>query len=828
MNFPMTAANSMRNVLLLDIMDILASSVCVLPLNPNSPSHILSGSSPNNWPEILNSQIAGMQESGLHTFEAMVDAMLLGNSMFRARSSKLHLAASNALLTALSLHFRTNYASPLYRDAVVRFCASLNDNLQKRSSGSSYSADVLVTLVRCMLQLVFSGEFRYEFIAPCMSFLRSCSSGSSRGGSKIELIVAAFNKIVQACIPALDPRNHQPFHIVWLPRVILEFALNFSGNAVAALTLDSMVFDAAPTVGWCSLRTDQPDGSSQCVSLHCGAVLAALRRTRQPVSLDGIAATAKIPAREVSTCVNTLSSMGLVQSFSDGSVAAADEKFSGQFTGMSLNAAGAHQVPREEKGCFISPVSTTTVAAYIRTCHFILLRLIRCKEGTAEAQLIADVSQEESVSANDVHQCIYFLISRAIVRIVATGSISFIFLAVDSSPAAPAFLPFASPDSDSASFGFGLSDAGISKVVAFTPCDMVSDDSAGDMLSSIMLAMHPASCAEFSTKAAAEHYLTLAISQLQNSLGISFLLAAKELIECHGFPERAIIKYLDVSVYSQMYPNATAFRAQAHGGVDVGNTVVDVSAPADAATHCCVCLDSESPLIQLPCSHLLCEHDFAHYFLSDIGQHTFGTLPEEQTPVAAALDEDGNTPRRRDFFSCPVCQLSLSDQFWQSFPDYLVEAQRDRPASSQVTLDHVHRRIVANALRRLRQDPSSTIARCEGSKGMKGRYVVAASAKQAIVCMGRSFDCVGDFRDFTDGTALPPCGLSSLQLSQWKQTVLAVNAEVEKSQASQVNRAGIPMKRSAETGLLYVFRAFPHIIFVTICTGTAAGCSAVQ
>jgi hypothetical protein len=322
----------------------------------------------------------------------------------------------------------------------------------------------------------------------------------------------------------------------------------------------------------------------------------------------------------------------------------------------------------------------------------------------------------------------------------------------------------------------------------------------------MLLSMHPASCCEFENKSSVELFLALVISQLQKCLGISFLLAAKELIQCHGFPEHVIIKVLDGSVYSRMFPQAVEGSAVSVRGASAADAVVDVSALANETSNCSVCLDPEISLIRLPCGHVVCDECFAHYFLSDPGQHAFGTLPEQQTPLAVCVDEDGDASHVRDFFSCPICKLSLSDEFWEEFPLHLEEVQSRLPDKSRITLDHVHGRIVANALRLLREDPHSSIARCEQSKLMKGRYIVALNTTQAVTCMARTFDCVQDFRSSDDEAQLPYCGLSPQQLSQWKNTINEANAELQKSEAPLLNVAGVEMKRSAQTGLLYCNR----------------------
>jgi len=454
----------------------------------------------------------------------------------------------------------------------------------------------------------------------------------------------------------------------------------------------------------------------------------------------------------------------------------------------------------------VSPVMPATIEVYIRTCHRLLLKLLQSHEALVESQLVANVSEEAGVSRHHVQQCIYFLNARNIVRIVSKQSIYLVHLALDSSCESPVLFTSSMPH-DSSSASCGLLGSIASKVVMFAPSETASDGVGHEVVSSTLLAMNPASCCEFESKTSAERFLKQIITQLQISLGISFLLAAKELIQCHGFPESVIIKVLNGNVHSSMFPSAAHGPARACCVSNAAGAGVDVCKPAATAPSCSVCLDAEATLIRLPCDHLMCDDCFTHCFLSDPGQHAFGTLPEEQTPVAVSVDEDGTTPRFRDFFYCPTCKQSLSDHFWSEFPDHLVEAQRRRPSGGHIiTLDHVHDRIVANALRLLREDLSSTIARCDGMTEFKDRYVFAVNTTQAIKCMKRSFNCVADFRTSTDEAVLPYCGLSALQLSQWKRTMHEVGAEMKNSESSLFNLAGAEMKRSGQTALFYCNR----------------------
>jgi hypothetical protein len=284
-----------------------------------------------------------------------------------------------------------------------------------------------------------------------------------------------------------------------------------------------------------------------------------------------------------------------------------------------------------------------------------------------------------------------------------------------------------------------------------------------------MFSMLPQPCHEFEDKADVEMLLSRIVSQLSDSLGMPFLLAAKELMDCCGFPERVIIKCLDPSVYAIMFP-ATPQPVNSPVSFSPGVHVADVASAAAALAQCAVCFDCDTniTLIQMPCNHRLCEQCFSLCFLSD-SEHPFGNLPDEQTPVSDAEE----TPRCQNFFSCPTCKLPLPEEFWKKFPDYLVGAQRDRAVDSRVSLEKVHCRIVTNALRRLRHDPSSTIARCGSSGVMKGRYVVALTVTQSVTCMGCTFDSVVDLRNFTGSESLPPCGLSPMQLSQWQRATRA-------------------------------------------------------
>jgi hypothetical protein len=124
-------------------------------------------------------------------------------------------------------------------------------------------------------QLVFHGQFRYEFIAPCTAFLRLCAKVKHRN-AEFELICATFDQIVQACIPALDPSNNQPFHIVRLPRISLEFALNVTAIALSHISINSMNFDIVSSLGWCCL----PDDDASPIPLQCGAVFSVLQQNQ--------------------------------------------------------------------------------------------------------------------------------------------------------------------------------------------------------------------------------------------------------------------------------------------------------------------------------------------------------------------------------------------------------------------------------------------------------------------------------------------------------------------------------------------------------------------
>jgi hypothetical protein len=641
-----------------------------------------------------------------------------------------------------------------------------------------------------MIQLTLCGDIPFDFLASCSSFLSSCGAV---GPAHLELnvAIAAFSEIVRSCFPAIDPTNDKPFHIVWLTRNVIDFVSNISGNPVSSISLDSMVFDAAPGLGWCCLRQDQRANSdAPRVSLYCASVLAALRRgQQQPATLHDVAAAASVHVRDVPACVSTLESLGLVRTFDDGRIASVDVNHAAHTSAVPQTQTSASEVNVGHR-C-VSPLSLENVEIYVQICHVILQWLVRSHEGwVSQAQLIALLSQQESVSAHDVSQCIHFLALRTITKIKTFGATSYVRLArIHAAEPLPSFSNCTSQHSCDNLTGPNLervADSGLAhvidfkcpaavttKVVVFAPRYHKGEDATAAMFS-----MLPQPCLEFEDKAAVELFLSRIVSQLSQSLGISFLLAAKELMDCCGFPERVIIKYLDATIYSTMFPETTQ-PMNSPVSFSPGVHVVDVASAAAALAQCAVCFDSDTniTLIQMPCNHRLCEQCFSLCFLSDSSQHPYGNLPDEQTPVSNANAE--GTPRCRNFFSCPTCKLPLPDEFWEKFPDYLVGAQRDRASDSRVSLEKVHCRIVTNALRWLRQHPSSTIANCVGSEAMKGRYVVALTAAQSVTCMGSTFDSVADFRNFTGNETPPSCGLSALQLSQWQRAARAAQ-EAEK------------------------------------------------
>ena len=106
-----------------------------------------------------------------------------------------------------------------------------------------------------------------------------------------------------------------------------------------------------------------------------------------------------------------------------------------------------------------------------------------------------------------------------------------------------------------------------------------------------------------------------------------------------------------------------------------------------------------------------------------------------------------------------LCRAPLGSQFWTQFPQLLKDSQRDQPEGLQVTLEHVHRRIVVNTLRVLRQDPLSSLARNEsqvdarclgGGGGLQrsvgGCYVACVSINQPLTCEGQNFDSICDIK----------------------------------------------------------------------------------
>jgi hypothetical protein len=232
MGVQLTAENSLRNILVLNMVHIIASHSFASPDSASCDS--FSSANAASWPDILNSKIVietfGIDPLNTLTVETMVVYMLLGSSAFRALCKTLIAEAradksgcirggivlAGVMFNALSHHFFSN-SSKLYCGAVKRFCSALCDTAAAYPYPTHHSPEMLVVILRCMMHLTLSGNIPFDFLASCSSFLSSCGAVDP-GHSELNVAIAAFSEIVHACFPAIDPQNDKPFHIVWLSR----------------------------------------------------------------------------------------------------------------------------------------------------------------------------------------------------------------------------------------------------------------------------------------------------------------------------------------------------------------------------------------------------------------------------------------------------------------------------------------------------------------------------------------------------------------------------------------------------------------------------------
>jgi hypothetical protein len=135
--------------------------------------------------------------------------------------------------------------------------------------------------------------------------------------------------------------------------------------------------------------------------------------------------------------------------------------------------------------------------------------------------------------------------------------------------------------------------------------------------------------------------------------------------------------------------------------------------------------------------------------------------------------------------------VPLGWQFWSEFPDRVKASQRQKPESKQVTLEHVHRKIVVNTLRVLRRDPLAAIARYEPKKGSKSPgsqssscYVASIDVHQPVKYQGCSYDSICDLKN---EDARQSTGLQATLDQQWRALEAKIN---EKSQSASASSDG--------------------------------------
>jgi hypothetical protein len=734
--------------LLLSAITAVTSCVCVLPAIPNDPCDIIGSVAPNNWPDVINRFIPDIHHAGHKSFEGMICFFLKGRTRFNQSFGTLHQGIINSLYAAISAHFRAyNSSSSLYYNCVLRWLSTMDVHSTFACEGGDFSCVDLIVLTRILIQLLLSGKFEFRFIGPCVSFLQSCVK-LQVSSEELESCFNTVGAIVNAIIPALDPRNDQPLHICLLPRAVFEVANMFRALEFLSVTADGISVDnVVSSLGWCEFGGDD-NVSNARLPLISGVLLDAVKSCHNScATVADLCAATNLSFQTVHVCVMDLVDKGFLHCEtplqSSSAVFRMVNELPPTIKTEKQYSFSAHFGQQQGP----SPISPDYVEPYIDICSMILKRVISASKSSnafpvAEAVLIASISRSEHVSASHVASAIYFLISRDILRRIVLGSASFVVLA--HTPAADDFdvccgvLAGLSASESPGVPSWKFQEHSIfQKVVVFAISDVeYPQQSAGNdsVLSRCMLLLNPSSCIHLEQKSGAEDLITRTINQLCRSTDMSFLMAAKELMNAHGYPERVLIKYMDASLYSIMFSDDVASDPQVDSAIESSND------------KCFVCTDSEN-LFRLPCKHCMCEDCFESRFLNDKSHHVYGALPEDQTPSASAAVEDG--PRPADYFSCPFCRAPLGWQFWSEFPDRLKQLQREKPEGKQVTLEHVHRKIVLNTLRVLRRDPLAALARYEPKTGSKttGCYVACVNVQQPVTCQGSAFDSICDIKN---------------------------------------------------------------------------------
>jgi hypothetical protein len=798
LKIPNDAACSHHSRMLLSAISAVASCVCVLPETPNNPCDIIASIAPNNWPDIINTFIVDLHKVGHDTFAGMICSFLCGRSRFTQSCGALHQGIIDTFYASISAHFRAHHASsPVYRDCILRCCATgfaspaagMSSDSHVKFQRGDYSCDDLITLTRFIIRLLLSGQFEFAFIAPCTAFLQSCVQLQD-SSEELESLYSAVSAILNVIVPALDPRNDQPLHICLLHRAACEVATSFNGLEFLQISADGVtVEDVVSSLGWCEIVSDEDQrmASATRLPLISGALLDALKcRPDNSASVADLSSASNLSFSTVHACMLGLVDNGFVEAVSSSGQAGFRMVSSLPLSGVV--SAGISEVAVSPQLQGPSPISVDHVESYIEICSMIIKRVISHSNASndlpiAEAQLIAAISSSEYVSAAHASSAVYFLIARSILRRIVLGNSSFVGLAhktgVDHVDLYRAALlrssSLGSPGLPSLKFQpSGL----FHKIVVFAIADVEypqSSSSNQSALSRCMLSLNPSSYIQLGQKSGAEDLITRTINQLCRCTGMSFLMAAKELMNAHGYPERVLIKCIDSALYSSMFSDDVV-------------SVPEVSSNSDLNSDKCLICYGRDNVIQLPCHHCLCEDCFESRFLSDKTQHVYGALPEDRTPSALAVD-DG--PRPADYFSCPFCMVPLGWQFWSEFPDRVKASQRQKPESKQVTLEHVHRKIVVNTLRVLRRDPLAAIARYEPKKGSKSPgsqssscYVASIDVHQPVKYQGCSYDSICDLKN---EDARQSTGLQATLDQQWRALEAKIN---EKSQSASASSDG--------------------------------------
>jgi hypothetical protein len=705
-----------------------------------------------------------------------------------------------------------------------------------------YSCGDLVCVIRCIITILLAGEFNFRHIRPCVSFLNACAALQSTT-PELESMFVSFGAILDCVIPAIDPRSDQFLHICILPRHICEVITMFKGLELSRVHAEGeTVENVVPSLGWCEVSSDSE--GNDCIGtrlplLH-GALLDAFSRHPRSLTVSELSAETKFQFQTVQCCLRALVDMGLLRS--ETAASSGEAVFSVAPVLPAVPSTNKVALIDQQQQC-PSPLSVDSVAAYIEICSIILNAIIRDANASnsafiPEARLIASVTRSECVPAAHVYSAIYYMVARNIIKRVSTGVATFIGLAraTGADDVSACFTAnaeaAAAEDSDVPVLKLGQSGL-IHKVVVFAISDIdclhaaSRDPFPQPLFQRCMLSLNPSCCVELGHKFRAEDLLTRTINQLCISSNLSFLIAAKELMNSHGYPERVLIKYTPLPPALCFCNNLNMYIDSAlHASVFSDDVlrepeVAGATAFGDGIPRCHVCTD-RNELIQLPCKHCICEDCFTDRFLNEKSQHAFGALPGDQTPVSHVTDDESHPA---DYFSCPFCKSPLGAQFWSEFPNRLTRSQNKKPNVERVTLEHVHQKIVVNSLRVLRRDALSTIARCRGRKDVDALnpqhnwcYVASLNDSHPVMCQGRAFDRITDIKN-----ADTSHGISAIE-HQWKE--LEKKISEKKHVASGSDAAAVDELKphfvsdsdrpSSEAGRLMDFRMCPVCFFGNI------------